>query len=57
VGLALGEQLHVFEAKTWKRRFIHCFNKQIRTMIKLNEVNVIGVELYDNSNDNNMRIF
>jgi hypothetical protein len=44
--LSLDDQIHVFEGnseKNFKRKFIHCCAGNVKSIVKLNDVNVFAV--------------
>lgn len=43
--LVINEQIHVFDSK-FSRKYIYCFNSEIKNIFSLNNFNVVGVELY-----------
>jgi hypothetical protein len=45
------DQLHIFDGN-FKLKFIYVFEREVKNIIKLNTVNVIGVELYGYEEDN-----
>lgn len=52
--LAIREQLHFYHVETLKRMFIECMDQQVRVLVPLNHVHVLGVQLWS---DHTLKVY
>jgi hypothetical protein len=43
--LSIADQIHIFDSK-FTRRYIYCCNGEVKSVFALNDVNVLGVEVF-----------
>ncbi len=56
IALAIADQIHIFDSKL-TRRYIYCCNGEVKSIFALNDVNLLGVEVFEcGSNGNELAV-